>query len=393
VMGIPINQGQPQRYQPGGGGYQPGYQEGYPVGQPHRRDGGDYAYNTINQDDDFGGQEQCAVVCCGACCPCCTGDPSTPEWWKEKFVRTWFQTFTGLCGLGMFVMFVILNAVSPHDSDIGGYLSINYDTLEDMGAKDTIKIVRDFEVWRLLTCLFLHAGWIHFLLNLFVMMTQGWLIETGLEIIFGVEHPAIYEPFGLVNAMVIFLFSGVAGSLFGSVLDPGILCVGASPAIMGIFGGKLAVFILHATRGESALENELPEISMKRKMDACLLFFWCILIFSLGLGNPMIDNWGHFGALFTGCMMGMVIFSDAIIQPEIGMGDQVSPFRKHASKISLATVLLYFTICFVVLYTVVEVPAHLETKSVPWGTWNNQNNHKLGPVGNHPVNQQDINKY
>ena len=54
--------------------------------------------------------------------------------------------------------------------DVDGYLSLDPSTLEDMGAKDTYKIVNDFQIWRLVTCCFLHAGWIHLLMNMFVQV-------------------------------------------------------------------------------------------------------------------------------------------------------------------------------------------------------------------------------
>merc|ERR1719361_2995435 len=56
---------------------------------------------------------------------------------------------------------------------IGPYF---YD-LDRMGAKNTAKILRRNEWWRLLTPMILHAGWIHLISNLLLQLRTGLVLE------------------------------------------------------------------------------------------------------------------------------------------------------------------------------------------------------------------------
>jgi len=46
-------------------------------------------------------------------------------------------------------VFLLENILSPHDKNIKGYVTLDPNTLQEMGAKDTRAIVIDFEIWRL----------------------------------------------------------------------------------------------------------------------------------------------------------------------------------------------------------------------------------------------------
>lgn len=281
------------------------------------RNQGAYGDGAMDEDEM---QHKCMMMCCGTCCPCCVGDPFT-ESWRRTCLNTWFKTFVGITGIVIFVVFVVESILSPHDKNIGGYMSLDPAVLSKMGAKTTIDIVVNFEVWRLITCVLLHAGWMHMLMNLFVQMTIGWMMETGKQPLNPPSNDAEANPYsqsgegwGFYKTGIVYWWSGITGGLLGCVCDPNVMCVGASGAIMGIIGAKLAhLYFTWDVTPERQPINDHPEMqrNFDKKMQVCMSVFWIILIFSLGLGNPLVDNWAHLGGLIGGMLTGGYLFADA----------------------------------------------------------------------------------
>jgi len=303
-----------------GGNRQPAM--GYPVTNGHMGNRNPPYGNQQMDEDEM--QHKCMMMCCGSCCPCCVGDPFT-ESWRNTCFNTWFKTFVGVTGLLIFVIFIVETCLSPHDKNIGGYMSLDPDVLSKMGAKTTVDIVVNFEVWRLVTCVLLHAGWMHMLMNLFVQMTLGWMMETGKQPANpppdNPENPdspytiQIQAPWGAYKMALIYWWAGITGGLLGCACDPSTMCVGASGAIMGIIGAKLAHLYFNwnsdGAEYQPLNENNNPQQrNLDKKMQVCMSVFWVILIFSLGLGNPLVDNWAHLGGLIGGMLTGGFLFSD-----------------------------------------------------------------------------------
>lgn len=90
--------------------------------------------------------------------------------------------------------------------------------------------------WRMVTTLFAHASVLHILFNLFSLFILGRLVE-----------PMI----GRVRFAALFLLSGFGGSVAVLLLAPGVVVVGASGAIFGIFG---AFFIIARHLGANATQ-------------------------------------------------------------------------------------------------------------------------------------------
>lgn len=85
-------------------------------------------------------------------------------------------------------------------------------------------------IWLMpLTCVFLHAGWMHLLTNLWFF----WIFSDNVE-----------ERFGTFTFLIFYLFVGVFSSLAHAVLqsDSTVPLVGASGAISGVMGAYLVLF-------------------------------------------------------------------------------------------------------------------------------------------------------
>jgi len=83
-----------------------------------------------------------------------------------------------------------------------------------------------FQPWRLLTVLLVHSSWLHIGLNMLAL----WMIGRILE-------PLV----GRIRFLVMYLISGLAGSVAVALLAPLTWVVGASGAIFGLFGALLVI--------------------------------------------------------------------------------------------------------------------------------------------------------
>jgi membrane associated rhomboid family serine protease len=134
------------------------------------------------------------------------------------------------------------------------------------------------EWWRIITGGFLHGGFLHLALNMFVLYILGTLIE-----------PAI----GTVRMVAIYFVALVAGSLGALLLsDPAQFTVGASGAIYGLFG---ATIIVARDRGLNQIVSQLG--------------FWLVLNLVLTFSVPGISVGGHLGGLVGGAVAALVVLT------------------------------------------------------------------------------------
>jgi membrane associated rhomboid family serine protease len=92
------------------------------------------------------------------------------------------------------------------------------ETLILMGAKESSRIVVEKEGWRLVTSSLLHAGLVHYIVNMLALWFVGAAIETG--------H-------GWFSATLIFSLSALGGSILSAIFLPQAISVGASGGIFG----------------------------------------------------------------------------------------------------------------------------------------------------------------
>ena len=88
-------------------------------------------------------------------------------------------------------------------------------TLEKLGALKWDKVVHGNQTWRLITCIWLHAGVIHLLANMLSLIFIGIRLE---------------QQFGFIRVGLIYLLSGFGGSVLSSLFIQRSISVGASGA-------------------------------------------------------------------------------------------------------------------------------------------------------------------
>ena len=154
--------------------------------------------------------------------------------------------------------------------------------LEGFGAKVNSRIYEQGEYWRFVTSIFLHIGFIHIFFNNYAL----WIIGQEIE-----------RLYGSARFVVLYLLTGIAGSIASFFYRPEAASAGASGAIFGLFG-VLAVFAFR-------YRKEIPHIisrDIKRRVIP-------LIAINLGIGwlIPMIDNSAHVGGLVTGGVLALLV--------------------------------------------------------------------------------------
>lgn len=160
------------------------------------------------------------------------------------------------------------------------------------------------EPWRLFTSGFLHAGFIHVGLNMWVLWVLGRFLEPSL---------------GRVRFLALYGAALCGGALGVVLLSPGALTVGASGAIYGLMGG--ALLVARERRIDLMASGLLPTLGIN-----LLLTF----------GIPGISIGGHLGGLVAGALAGLVLTE---VSKRLGKkGDLVATGLTAAFGVVLAAV-------------------------------------------------------
>jgi len=155
-------------------------------------------------------------------------------------------------------------------------------TLARFGANLALA-TRGSEPWRLITSMFLHAGWLHLLVNMYTLFIMGRFVE---------------QLYGSRRFWIIYVLAGVVGSAASAYLGgPQRLSVGASGAIFGLLGAGLV--------GMIRLRGHVPEAW--RKQVATNLLVVIALNFYIGYAIPRVDNSAHMGGLVGGVLVGLLL--------------------------------------------------------------------------------------
>ncbi|XXG76084.1 hypothetical protein AAC387_Pa08g0511 [Persea americana] len=159
-------------------------------------------------------------------------------------------------------------------------------TLEKLGALEWNKVVNRHQGWRLVSCIWLHAGVIHLLANMLSLIFIGIRLE---------------QQFGFVRIGVIYLLSGLGGSILSSLFIRNSISVGASGALFGLLGAMLSELITNWT--------------IYSNKAAALTTLVVIIVINLAVGIlPHVDNFAHIGGFLTGFLLGFVL----LVRPQFG---------------------------------------------------------------------------
>lgn len=167
------------------------------------------------------------------------------------------------------VMFALMYLLGSGSEDIG--------TLLNFGANlDTL--VKSGEYYRLFTCMFLHIGILHLLCNMYSLHIIGREIE---------------NLYGKAKFLIIYILSGICGSILSIAFSHNTVSAGASGAIFGLLGALLYFGYYYRTYlGATIRSSVLPVI---------------IVNLVIGFLSSGIDNAAHIGGLVGGILASMLV--------------------------------------------------------------------------------------
>lgn len=144
------------------------------------------------------------------------------------------------------------------------------------------RLVLAGEYWRLLTCLFLHKDLTHCFVNVLGLYWFGRIAQ---------------NIFGTPRFLAIYFFSGMLSGVAHTLLAPNVLEVGASGAVMGMFGAVAA--------GIFRMKGYLPEKIWRTEL------YWLAALALVSVISdqiiPQVAVFAHMGGMVAGLIFGLIV--------------------------------------------------------------------------------------
>lgn len=148
--------------------------------------------------------------------------------------------------------------------------------------------------WRLLSYMFLHAGGMHLLMNMFALLYIGMFLEPLM---------------GRFRFTAAYVLTGICAGLVSIAMHSNSVGVGASGAIFGMYG----VFL-------SMLTTSHIQKTQRKTMMRSILFF---VVYNLLAGmQGSVDNAAHIGGLVSGFLVGYAYYPG--IARKVGLPKQMA---------------------------------------------------------------------
>eukprot|EP00270_Netrium_digitus_P002361 TRINITY_DN12693_c0_g1_i4.p1 TRINITY_DN12693_c0_g1~~TRINITY_DN12693_c0_g1_i4.p1 ORF type:complete len:568 (+),score=104.32 TRINITY_DN12693_c0_g1_i4:175-1878(+) len=155
------------------------------------------------------------------------------------------------------------------------------------------------EWWRLISPIFLHAGFFHIVISSLVLCSIG---------------PAIEVAFGPLGFLAAYVTSGIFGNMFSYLITP-MVTIGGTGPLYGLVGAWM-VYVLKNREviGHPAADGIIISYS-----------FFAVLNVVLGSSLP-IDDWTHIGAFIGGAFFAL------LAAPKLELNDDGTPNADTGSK-------------------------------------------------------------
>ena len=204
------------------------------------------------------------------------------------------------------------------------FLPPGNNVLDLFGSRLPYKIVCNYQVWRFVTPIFLHAHFLHIFFN----MTSQLILGSQMEVLLGT-----------VKMIIIYFLCGIGGNLFGGYVNSA-PAVGASTSIVGLLGVLIAFVVVNWKRLDPQLQCFL----------SCMIVF--VVLFNVlfllqgaasGQTENQVDNYGHLGGLITGTFAGMIMITP--------MGGPPGPYEKKVRIVGIVLTSIFFATFIALFYT------------------------------------------
>lgn len=188
---------------------------------------------------------------------------------KKKPIMTYI--FMCIC----FVMYLFVALES------GSFIKLDGEVLYKYGALSNFNMMNSnfYQLYRLFTSVFLHAGIIHLICNMYSLYIIG---------------PQLESFYGKTKYTIIFLGSGIIGNLLSMTFLQGLeISVGASGAIFGLLGALLYFGYHYRVYLSGVIKSQIIPL--------------IVLNLLIGFMISDINNLAHIGGLIGGILISMMV--------------------------------------------------------------------------------------
>ncbi len=235
---------------------------------------------------------------------------------KNYLVTPILLLLNGACFV-LSTIFIILFLKLVHTSrGVGG---VNFDLIGYYIGASNRDLILNGQFWRLITYQFLHESLLHIFFNMYALAYIGLMIEHKL---------------GFKKYISIYLISGVCGGLLSIAYHEAGFTVGASGAIMGLFGAFLALLL------SKAFEKNATQALL-------ISTAFVVAIMLLNGLKGRVDNAAHVGGLISGFIICYILHNEKLW------------------KWKVRTAVKYAMICFLVLifsFITIQLTPRIQTK-------------------------------
>lgn len=180
------------------------------------------------------------------------------------------------------------------------------------------KLVLEGDYWRLISYQFLHGSFRHLFFNMYAFVYLGLMLENKI---------------GWKNFLLIYLLSGICAGLTSIAYHEDIYTVGASGAIMGLFGAMMALLL-----------NKFFERNANKALLVSTVFVLGIMLMN-GSISERVDNACHLGGLISGFVITYLLVFDHRWEVK-----KVYPAIKYAVVIVVFGAFSYVVLAFTTVY-------------------------------------------
>lgn len=308
----------------------------------------DLGYTQIEISDEEMRASPLRNTCLSMWCPCFLGSVCGESHLRDlKAAASTFIVVVTALDIAMYVVEVIVGAMSPQGLSM---FAPSLCVLSELGGLFTPEIVNHAQIWRLVTNVFLHGGPLHLLMNMYVQLLSGLKCE--------------YE-WGTKTTAGVYALAGLGGSLASAVAAPLTVGVGASGAIVGLLGARMAQLVVEWYERDSTLR-------VQQAYQSVLFLFMLTLIGapsaagdSLPGTNIHVDNYAHGGGLIVGVLVAIAMWGKdstscccsgtlPTFLEGVATNDASLNWYQRSSNIqktSLVLLVAYFTVLIVLLCT------------------------------------------
>ncbi|CAJ1947677.1 unnamed protein product [Cylindrotheca closterium] len=258
---------------------------------------------------------------------------------------TYFMLF--ICTV-LLIASIAMNGWVVEPLEVNPMIGPSAQNLIRMGAKDSYLIVNDNEAWRLLSSTVLHAGLVHYFINILALWFVGKAIETS--------H-------GMVAAAILFVIPAIGGTILSAIFLPEYITVGASGGIFGLIGACLSDIIMN---WKLLFSDFITENGKQHKHAMVIVFLLLDIALNMVLGcTPYVDNWSHLGGMGIGLLCGLSTM-ERLPSDFFGMEES---FWSKAKQIVFRFLGLIVSVIGIIVSATILLRGDGETTPCPSCTW------------------------